>query len=229
MTEWTGIRTSVILLGILVVLVCEVESRAQIPDELKLTGCPQVQVVGPAGVTNPGDMAWFVVVVSPEPKSELKFHWTVSAGTVNEGQSARKIGVRYLMEMRGTTLTATVNVEGLPSQCRNSASDSAPLIWDPGPELISEFSVPIGSINTNQLKIAAAELNQNPNSQMYIIEYFPPSTSEPSKKRKKERIRSFMAGTLKFDVSRITIVTSEADSPTTKIYRIPPGASNPNP
>ncbi|PYS89389.1 MAG: hypothetical protein DMF62_07355 [Acidobacteria bacterium] len=172
---------------------------------------------------------WFTVSVDPEPTTDLKFHWTTNVGQVTVGQSTRKIGVRSLMEMYGRSATATVKIEGLPNQCPNMASESALLEILLTAVLLDEFSSSINSISIRYLKAAAAELNRNPNNQMYIIEYFPPGTSEVSKKRKKDKIKSFMATTLKFDVDRITIITAEADKPRTKIYRIPPGASNPNP
>ena len=220
--------SKVVLVSLLAFLLAFI-ANAQNAEVSKPSDCPQISVVGPAGVSMPGELIWFRVNLNPEPTSELKFHWTTDAGQVDEGQSTKRIGVRYLMGMRGTTLTATVKIEGLTSHCQNMASDGAPLIWDPGPELLSEFSVPLASIHIRYLRAAAAELVRNPNNQMYIIEYFPPRTSESSKTRKRNRIRSFMGDTLRFDVSRITIVTSEADRPLTKIYRIPPGAANPNP
>lgn len=206
-----------------------VDSAAQSAEPSKSSDCPKITVVGPAGVSEPGDMIWFEATLEPEPNSSIKFNWTASAGKVDEGQSTKKIGVRYLMDMRGTTLVATVEVKGLPKECAVFASEAAPLTWDPRPELLSEFTVPIASIHKQNLRSAAADLNRNPNSQMFIVEYFPKGTNATIIERKHDQIMTYMTRTVKFDGSRITLVTAVSERTHTKIYRVPPGADNPNP
>lgn len=214
---------------ILAVLVFGRGSYAQNSEVPIASDCPEIIVIGPSGVSTPGGLIRFIVELSPEPTSNLTYHWRTSAGKVDEGQSTKSIGVRYLLEMRGTSLSATVKVSGLPSQCNDSASELTPLIWDPGPELIAEFSIPITTIHQRNLRKVADEQKNDPNGQIYIIEYFPPGTSERAINLKKNKILTFMVKTLKVDGPAITIVTSEADRRFTRIYRVPPGADNPMP
>lgn len=208
-----------------------VNTMAQSAEAPKQPGCPTISVLGPSGVTAPDDMAWFEVSITPDASPNLTYFWKLDRGQVNEGQATKRIAVRYTRELRGTTVTATVEVNGLPSGCSNTASESAPLTYCPDFVLLSEFSVPITSVDTKSLKIAATELTQDPNSQLYIIEYFPDTASKAAVKRKLDLVVNHMVRSLKFDRSRITMVVGESGDgrPRTKIYQIPPGAANPNP
>jgi len=229
MTVVKGTNYALRVLAGLAVLICSPRFYAQVPYEPKSGGCPEIVVTGPSGVSTPGELIGFIVEVSPEPASNLSYHWSTSSGEVNEGQSTKGIGVRYLMEMRGMTLTATVKVSGLPSHCGDSASENTPLIWDTGPEVISEFWIPITSIHQRNLRRVAAEVKSRPYDQIYIIEYFPSGTSDRSIKLKKSKIMAFLVKTLKVYGPAITIVTAEGDHPHTRIFLIPPGANNPTP
>jgi hypothetical protein len=220
---------SVIFLGVMAPFVFVIDLRAQSTEVPKANGCPVTSVTGPAGLHKPGDMIWFEVSVTPETLPNLSYRWTVNEGQINEGQSSKKIGVRYLDEMRATTLTATVEVGGIPDNCERSASESAPLVWEPVVVLISDFSVPIGTINPTKLREAAIEYAKWPNDQMYIIEYFPPGTTERAVKRKRDKIMAFMVGVMKMYGPSVTIVDGEAGKPMTKIYRVPHGTPNPTP
>lgn len=229
MAEKRRVKYAVAVSAILVVVVSAYESFAQPSEVHKASECPEIIVTGPSGVSTPGDLIRFFVELKPEPKLNLLYEWSTSAGKVNEGQSTKSIGVRYLMEMRGTSLIATVKVSGLPSECKDSGSDVAPLTWDPGPELLSEFSISIARIHHQNLRKAADEQKNDPNVQIYIIEYFRPGTSVRSINLKKNKIMTFMVKTLKIYGPAVTIVTAEAYRPYTRIYCVPPGASNPMP
>lgn len=217
------------MLIILGIFICVPGSYAQNSEEPNVDGCPQITVRGPAGIPELGELIWFDVELSPEPRSNLTYYWATNTGKINEGQSTKRVGVRYLMEMRGTTLVATVKISGLPPNCGDAASEDTPLIWEPVPELMSEFSIPIASIHQRNLRAAANEQKSNPNDQIYIIEYFPPGISERSIRLKKNKIMAFMVKTLKVDGLAVRIVTAEADRPLTRIYVIPPGVENPIP
>ena len=97
-------------------------------------------------------------------------------------------------------------------------------------EVIDEFGdVPVSDIARERLADAIREGVHNPTNQLYIIEYFPPWTSEFDIREKIERVRRYIADELKFDISHVTIVTAEGEALNTKIYRLPPGAESPKP
>lgn len=218
-----------LVLAALVMLVCSEGTNAQRAADSNNAECPVITVTGPAGVAQPGDLIWFDVSLSPEQPKKLKFYWTTNQGRVNEGRPASRISVKYLTEMRGTELIVTVKVTGLPPNCPDSASASHPLIWEPEPLLIADFSVPVSAVGRKNLRVAADVLAKNPNSQMYIIEYFRPQTSEALKRRKANSIMKFFTEVVKFDRDRVNIVFAEALRVRSKIYQVPPGSDNPTP
>jgi hypothetical protein len=231
MAEGSRMIRSVMLAGVMTFCVFVIDLIAQSTDVPKTNGCPVIGVTGPAGITNPGNLAWFEVSIAPDTFPNLIFDWKVDGGNVDEGQATKKIGVRYTMDMQGTTVTASVEIKGLPDGCPYSASESVPLIICSLAVLLDEFSVPINSIDTERLKIAATNLSTYTNDQMYIVEYFPTRTRKQVVDRKLNLLRNHLVRSLKFDPSRVTIVAAASDDDRlrTRIYRIPPGAPNPSP
>src|SRR5262249_33571698 len=55
--------------------------------------CPTLEVTGPSSVSAPGAIMPFAVIVSDPSLRKLTFAWTVSAGTIVEGQGTRVIKV----------------------------------------------------------------------------------------------------------------------------------------
>jgi len=202
----------------------------QAEPDIKKPECPTVEVTGPAGITPPGEMAWFHASITGADPDALEISWRTSAGKIGKRDGKMKIGVTLTDDLGGLSITATVDVKGFPEGCSSSASETMsiclPLTW----VQINEYSFPNRDINKRALSIAAVELENNPNNQMYIIEYFPRKNSRASIDRKIKRVREYFS-LLKFDISRVTIVTAEAEGNVllTKIYRVPPGASNPVP
>ncbi len=231
MAEGGRMIRSVVFLGVIAIFGCVIDSSAQSTEEPKPTGCPTITVSGPQGVVLQDSIAFFEASVTPNTFPNLTYLWTVNYGRVDEGQSTNRIGVRMLMENAGLTHIATVEVGGLPDQCPNKGSDFAPFSPGPRPILLSEFSMPTDSVHRRDLKSAAKELLDNPNDQMYIIEYFPRGVNRAAVRRKIDLVLDHLVRVLKFDRSRVTMVTSKSpdDKPLTKIYRIPPGAENPYP
>jgi len=89
--------------------------------------CPTVAVTCPDD-TEAGTVVTFAastVVGSPAPK--LTFHWTVSAGTIVDGQGTDSIKVDT-KNLAGKTITATIEVDGLDPDCNKTASCSTPIV-----------------------------------------------------------------------------------------------------
>jgi hypothetical protein len=91
--------------------------------------CPTLEVTGPSGVTGRGTIMPFVVLVSEPRLKNLSFAWTVSMGTIAEGQGSRVIKVRAPAANSTKSIVATVTIQGLPQGCRNVASDTAEIAF----------------------------------------------------------------------------------------------------
>lgn len=79
--------------------------------------CPTLSVSGTQSGVNG---AQFVADVSGTD-SEVSYNWAISAGTIEQGQGTPVISVVEVGEP-GTTVTATVDLGGLPPSCYGSDS-----------------------------------------------------------------------------------------------------------
>jgi hypothetical protein len=107
-----------------------------------------------------------------------------------------------------------------------TASETAPIAAAPEAVLIDTFGKLPNDEIRGRLDTFFAELQHNPNNQGYIINY---GTDKEIAAR--EKLITNHIAFRKFDRSRITLVRGgdTGEGPTTKLYRIPPGAANPAP
>ena len=190
--------------------------------------CATVDVSGPAGITNPGDTMTFTASVTPGTY-EPTYNWTVSAGTIVSGQGTPSITVQTTREMAGGNVTATVDIGGAPADCTCPLQDSETGGIDtiPRPELVDEFGAMPNDDIRGRLDTFFSELANNPNNQAYIINY-----GTPAQIAARERLIRNHITFRGQDPGRFTLVNggaSPSGEPTTKLYRVPPGADNPAP
>jgi hypothetical protein len=188
--------------------------------------CPTISVTGPAGVTTIGDTMTFTANVTGGP--DVTYNWTVSAGTIESGQGTPSIVVRTSVANANSNITATVTIGGLDPRCNcpSTASESGPVAGILESILIDEFGrLPADDIR-GRLDNFFQELSNNPNNQGYIINY-----GTPAQIAARERLITNHITMRGFDRNRITLVRGgdTGEGPKTKLYRIPPGAANPNP
>jgi hypothetical protein len=212
-------RTAVLVIPVLLGLVYGTFAQAEERE------CPTISVTGPAGITRPGEPIMFSVELTGAPLQDVIYTWTLSTGKVVEGQGSNAITMVY--DRNGSSITASVEVAGLGEGCPSGASETLSYCEGPVPILVAEGFVPVASIDKARLNKLASELAVAPNTQGYLIEYFPSKTSQ---KAIDAKIRLTLQHLKKsVDETRITIVTDTASNAFTKYYIVPPGASNPTP
>jgi len=207
---------------ILLIMVAALGSHAQ-----DSTVCPTVQVTGPAGIHGPGEPVKFTADVKGAGLREVEHKWKVSQGKIVDGQGTNAITMVYDRDANGTSITATVEVSGLPEGCPNGASEIITYCIPLVPILVAEGSIAVTSIDKVRLDKLAAELADRPDSQGYLIEYFPPKTSQQAVDAKIQLVIRHLKKSV--DEARITIVTEFYEKPFTRYYIVPPGAENPAP
>lgn len=188
------------------------------------TKCPTISVIGPSGISMPGETIYFRAAIDAEAGSFKAFRWTVSDGVIVSGRNTLKLGVR--MPKRPPVI-ATILLEGLPKECSNSGSGRYDFVIDPGPILTHEFGSLTNSALRKRLDSLFAELRNELTSQGYIILYG--STREITAC---ERLIVDNIRLRRFPRDRITIVKGgvlPGGKVLTKVYRVPPGAENPTP
>src|SRR5690606_29104199 len=132
------------------------------------------------------------------------YNWTVSAGSIESGQGTSSIVVRTTREMAGTSVTATVDIGGAPTDCSCGAitgSETGGIETILGPVFVDGFGKMPNDDVRGRLDLFFAELANNPNNQGYIINY-----GTPREVATIERLITNHVNFRKFDRSRITMV-----------------------
>jgi hypothetical protein len=187
--------------------------------------CPTISVDGPSRIINPGETATFTATVDISDPKKLIYNWTVDAGEIIEGQGTSTIGIKISKEW-AQSLTAMVEIKGLPENCPNSASET--VFYDPPPkaEKIDEFGTATNGNVKMRFDSFMIELQNDPTAQGYIINY----GSDKELLKRERQIRNAIAFR-KYDAQRITFVRGGETEETikTQFWIVPPGAAPPTP
>src|SRR3989442_547238 len=81
--------------------------------------CPTIAIACPDVSTGP--VLKFAVRVTAAPSAKITFKWTVSLAKIASGQGTPSIEVN-MAGFEGQSVTATVEVGGIPKACPNKAS-----------------------------------------------------------------------------------------------------------
>ena len=194
------------------------------PEEGPKCNCSPVSVSGPSGITNPGDNMTFTASVS----GNVTYNWTVSAGRIVSGQGTPAITVSTSAADAGSNVTATVEIGGTQAGCNcpTGASETAPVQAKPTSRTIDEF----GAQKDDEVKARVdnffIQLNNDPSSKGYIINYGTPAQIKARKAQINKAI-TFR----KYDTGRLVWVDGPDNGTgiSTKFILVPSGAENPRP
>ena len=108
-----------------------------------LAQCPTISVIGPPGLTDPGEKMTFRASVNAISWPRIEYRWSVDKGVMVEGQGTANITVKTDRTLDGQNVTATVQINGLPYHCQNhcqkTASGAGPVAMLPIGEPIDEW------------------------------------------------------------------------------------------
>jgi hypothetical protein len=186
--------------------------------------CPTLGVSGPAGITTPGETMTFTANVSGGSGETVTYNWTVSAGTIIEGQGTPAIRVATTPEMAGGNVTATVNIEGVCESCLKSANETAGLETTPTNIEVDDIGKEPNDQIRTRLDNFFSQLQNNPSAQGYVITYGP--AREVAKREK--LIRDHIAFRNQ-DASRFVFIRGEGTDIRTRLVLNPSGAPVPTP
>jgi hypothetical protein len=195
-------------------------------DCVRVCSCPQISVTGPSSTVQPGERMTFTANVSGGSQPSVTYTWSVSQGTIVEGQGTPSITVDTT-GLSDTTITATVNVGGTDPacECPADASDTGVVAGLPQAIPVDEFEQLANDDVRQRLDNFFLELQNNPDSTGYIINYGPARQVTA-----RERLIRNHIQLRRFDASRIVIVNG-GEEPTirTRLFRVPAGATPPTP
>jgi hypothetical protein len=210
----------------------------KIVEEVTTRACPyNIQLSGPDRVIE-GDLITFLSNnVGVDPTVPVNYNWTISSGTITSGQGTPSITVDT-KGMGGQTINADLDVnDGVyDATCRQKIS--VPTLVErppapPEPRRFDEFPARAFDDDKARLDAFAIELQNNPDSQGYIIMY--QGTDRASMRNKKVEVLSkkaldYLVKARGIDPRRI-VITNWGTRPETSydLWIIPPGAQPPVP
>jgi hypothetical protein len=189
--------------------------------------CSTLDVIGPPGIPRPGERVSLTADIRPlKPEWPVRYRWHVSHGTIVSGQDSASIAVKIGED---TTLTATVEVSGLPGPNLCPRVASGTMHWDPPPQPIRigvVYSLESSNAET-KFKDFADELTANPSNQGYIIIGSRPETNPSEIDAREKKILEKYRPLFGYHPPRMTLVRWGGKADLIELWRVPPGADNP--
>ncbi len=194
--------------------------------------CPAISVTGPAGIVELTETVAFSASIGEmvgTPK--VKYHWAISSGKIVAGQGTAKIYVLY--GDPGETITATVEISGLPSSCANTASEVYMYCVPRQPTTpiysykVDEFTGAISNIeNRKSAKIMKA-MQDDPTARLYVFASFGKNNSSKLKSDKITEIYNLLVNENEIETDRITIVETDSGDNSYEFWLVPAEAALP--
>jgi hypothetical protein len=186
--------------------------------------CPRIWLNTPARVDASTPLIHFAATIDGKLPDQASYYWMVEGGEIVSGQGTTEVTVRE--RKRGENVTVALEVNGLPDRCKNTVSETAPIIDPPSLILIDEYVASDVTADRQRSIEWLKSLVAIPNSTLFIIKYFPKED-----RRNDEIVRELGKLLLSaIDGDRFEIVTSFGKNLTrTNVYLVPDGADPPVP
>lgn len=190
--------------------------------------CPAIEITCPTTVGVDQPLTFTSRATGGTPGSTPVYNWTVSAGTIIEGQGTDTIKVDTT-GLAGQTIRASLSMGGYNLEC---AADCAVAI--PMPKLVSRKFDEFPDISRNDEKARldnfAIELQNDPKATGYVVVY----PGKPGKRGEVQehasRIVEYLVNSRGLDEHRIVTLVGPARSELfVELWVTPQGATPPNP
>lgn len=175
--------------------------------------CPTIKLeCAKDEISSDSPLKFSVEVKGIKQSEHLKYHWSVSAGVITSGDGTTAITVDSTT-LNGQTLTVTVEIEGLNSQCQQTASCSITrAICDfPSFRIFDKYShLPLAEEEA-RLDNVALQLKEELDSVVLIFVGYPSSQDTQPKKQAEiaaERTKNYLIAKRAIEESRISIIVS---------------------
>ncbi|HET9526189.1 MAG TPA: hypothetical protein VFO99_08485 [Pyrinomonadaceae bacterium] len=190
--------------------------------------CPAVEISCPTTIGIDQPVTFTSNLSGGTPGITPVYNWTVSAGTIIEGQGTDRIKVDTT-GMAGQTIRASLSVDGYNLEC---AADCAVTI--PAPKLTSRRFDEFPDIARNDEKARldnfGIELQNDPKATAYVIVYPGKSGKRGEVQEHAGRIVDYLVNSRGLDQRRIvTLVGPKRDQLHVELWITPQGAPPPNP
>lgn len=191
--------------------------------------CPNVEIVCPTNIAIDQPLTFTSNVTGGEnPASLPVYNWTVSAGTITEGQGTNTIKVDTT-GLAGQTVRASLSVAGYNLECSADCGVTIPL-----PKINSRKFDEFPDISRNDEKARldnfGIELQNDPTATAYVIVYPGRSSKRGDVQHHSSRVIEYLVNSRGLDQRRIvTLVGPVRDELFVELWVTPQGATPPNP
>ena len=156
------------------------------------------------------------------------YKWTVSEGTITSGQGTPSITVDTNGQA-GRTLSATVELVGLPPGCQPTPSCAITLGKRPESGVFDRYTDIPRDDEKARLDNFAIQLQNEPGAQGYIIVYGGRRGRQGEAARRAARARDYLTATRGIDPSRLrTLTPGFRENMETELWLRPTGAAEPS-
>jgi hypothetical protein len=190
--------------------------------------CPAVEISCPTAVAIDQPLKFTSRATGGTPGINPVYNWTVSAGTITEGQGTDTIKVDTT-GLAGQTIRASLSIGGYNLECAADCAVSIPV-----PKLMSRRFDEFPDISRNDEKARldnfGIELQNDPTSTGYVIVYPSKSGKRGEVQRHAGRVVDYLVNSRNLDQRRIvTLVGPARDELFVELWITPQGATPPNP
>lgn len=190
--------------------------------------CPNIDIVCPTNVAIDQPLTFRANVTGGNVASPPVFAWSVSAGTIIEGQGTNSIKVDTT-GLGGQTVRASLSVGGYNLECSADCGVSIPL-----PRISSRRFDEFPDISRNDEKARldnfGIELQNDPTATAYVIVYPGRNGKRGEVQHHASRVVEYLVHSRGLDQRRIvTLVGPVRDALFVELWLTPQGATPPNP
>jgi hypothetical protein len=190
--------------------------------------CPAVEISCPTAVAIDQPLTFSSKLSGGTPGMNPVYNWTVSAGTITEGQGTDTIKVNTT-GLAGQTIRASLSVGGYNLECAADCAVSIPV-----PKLVSRRFDEFPDISRNDEKARldnfGIELQNDPTSTGYVIVYPGKSGKRGEVQQHAARVVEYLVNSRNMDQHRlVTLVGPVRDQLSVELWVTPQGATPPNP
>jgi len=190
--------------------------------------CPNIEIICPTNIVIDQPLTFSSRLSSVAPTLPPVYNWTVSAGTIIEGQGTNTITVDTT-GLAGQTVKATLRMGGYTIDCSASCAVSIPI--PPAKcRKFDEFPDIARDDEKARLDNYGVEILGDPTSTAYVIVH-PSRSGKPGDAQKHiTRIVDYLVNSRGVDANRIvTLVGSARDDSMVELWACPQAATPPNP
>jgi hypothetical protein len=190
--------------------------------------CPNVEIACPTNIALDQPLTFSAKVSGGTPVISPIYNWTISAGTILEGQGTSVITVDT-KGLAGQTIKATLSMGGHTLDCSASCTVSIPI-----PEAkcrrFDEFPDITRNDEKARLDNYAVALQNDPTSTAYVVVYPGRGGKRGDVQMHRTRIVDYLVNSRGIDAHRVvTLVGGTRDELMVELWTCPQGATPPNP